>query len=370
MAVREEKAMVSESSQEIQVDLVDGDRMISLAVNPNDSLYQEGTETEDDAGSSSDGSANEDSDEGEPEVHHALGREISGKCGTTEPVNRPIDRELSDANQQRKNEIDAQIMRKIQELQQEMTEQGMHNAANLLQDCLSPEQGRRVKNRSRGKSIDQNINPINDSNMNGNSNKNKQPGQMPSEVMIYDQAVEKRFSSSSEENLGFSDDSLNNELYHLTGDVRLASDRRSAEGTRSRHHDQLPSTSKVATENNLTPEQRADEVIRQAESAKAWIFPTSGESLDKFHSIVKIDQEYQLVGSHLDDALKEKIARGEYIDFGKLLPKDHILAEEDERLELIIKQGNTFWSPVSESVTINGYNRWEQAFHIYSDIYT
>ena len=120
----------------------------------------------------------------------------------------------------------------------------------------------------------------------------------------------------------------------------------------------------------MTPEQRADEVIRQAESAKARIFPTTGESLDKFHSIVKIDQKYQLVGSHLDDALKEKIAWGEYIDFGKLLLKDHILAEEDERLELIIKQGKTFWSPVSESVAINGYNRWEQAFHIYSDIYT
>ena len=114
---------------------------------------------------------------------------------------------------------------KIQELQQEMTEEGMHNAANLLQDCLSPGQGGGVKNRSRGKSIDQNINPIDDSNVNGNSNKNKQPGQMPSEVTIYDQAVEKCFSSSSEENLGFSDDSLNNELYHLTGEVRQASDR-------------------------------------------------------------------------------------------------------------------------------------------------
>ena len=76
------------------------------------------------------------------------------------------------------------------------------------------------------------------------------------------------------------------------------------------------------------------------------------------------------MGNHLDNAMKERIINGDYIDFGKLLPKDRVLAEEDERLELIIKQGRTFWSPVSESVTINLYSRWEQAFRIYSDIYT
>ena len=34
------------------------------------------------------------------------------------------------------------------------------------------------------------------------------------------------------------------------------------------------------------------------------------------------------------------------------------------------KNGKTFWSPVHEIVTINGFSRWEQAFHIYSNIYT
>ena len=92
--------------------------------------------------------------------------------------------------------------------------------------------------------------------------------------------------------------------------------------------------------------------------------------MDKINLIVKIDQDYQLVGSHIDQATREKIEQGEYVDFGKLLPKDCILAEEDERLELVFKQGKTYWSPVSESITINGYNRWEQAFRIYSDIFT
>ena len=100
------------------------------------------------------------------------------------------------------------------------------------------------------------------------------------------------------------------------------------------------------------------------------IFPITGESPNQFHSIERIDQDYQLVGNHIDDGMCEKIAKGQYVDFSKLLPKDRILAEENERLELVIRQGRTFWTPMSESITINSYNRWEQAFHIYSDIYT
>ena len=117
----------------------------------------------------------------------------------------------------------------------------------------------------------------------------------------------------------------------------------------------------------LTPDQCTDEIIKQAEAARVKVFPNTGES---FQFIAKIDQDYQLVGSHLDEHTKIKIQKGEYVDFGKLIPKDRILAEEDERLELVVRQGRTFWSLVSESVTINCYNRWEQAFRIFSDIYT
>ena len=47
---------------------------------------------------------------------------------------------------------------------------------------------------------------------------------MQSEQTIYDNAVDKRFSSSSEENFGLSDDSLNNENYHATGNPQLIHD--------------------------------------------------------------------------------------------------------------------------------------------------
>ena len=121
----------------------------------------------------------------------------------------------------------------------------------------------------------------------------------------------------------------------------------------------------------LSPEERADQLICEVEMAKAKIFPLPGnDNLPNFQFITKIDQDYLMVGNHVDEVTRQKIVRGEYIDFGKLLSKDRILTEEDGRMELIMKNGRTYWSPISDAVTINGFARWEQAFRIYSNIYT
>ena len=131
-------------------------------------------------------------------------------------------------------------------------------------------------------------------------------------------------------------------------------------GRRSRSRDCEQTPRKPSPQQGLSPEEEAQILIWQAKGKRAHIYPTTGETLDHFHSIVKIDQEYQLVGNHIDQNTRDRIIKGEYVDFGKLLPKDRILAE-DERLELVMKQGQAYWSPVSDSVTINSYNRWEQA---------
>ena len=126
-----------------------------------------------------------------------------------------------------------------------------------------------------------------------------------------------------------------------------------------------------------SPEDKAQQIVRDAEASKARIFNRPGEDLiasdlggtTTFVNIAQIDQDYLLVGNHVE-VTQSKIIRGEYIDFGKLLPKDKVLVEEDGRMELIMKNGKTFWSPVSESIAINSYIKWEQAFRIFSDIYT
>ena len=92
-----------------------------------------------------------------------------------------------------------------------------------------------------------------------------------------------------------------------------------------------------------TPEDHAHELIREAEGRKAKMYPTTGESIDQIHSIVKIDQDYQLVGSHIDQQTRDKIIRGEYVDFSKLLPKgQNPLWRKWKAWNWLWKQGKAF----------------------------
>ena len=122
----------------------------------------------------------------------------------------------------------------------------------------------------------------------------------------------------------------------------------------------------------LTPEQILEQKIRDAENAKARMFPIKGKNPNNcdFVSTSLMDENYLMVGAHLDQQMIEKIQRGDYIDFGKLLPKDRILMEEDQRLEMVIRRNKTYYVPVSESGTINSFHKWEKAFRVFSNIYT
>ena len=77
-----------------------------------------------------------------------------------------------------------------------------------------------------------------------------------------------------------------------------------------------------------------------------------------------------MVGSHVDQSTVDKIQRGEFVDFGKLIPQDRVLTQEDQRLEMVIREGRTYYVPVNESSSINGFLKWEQAFRVFANIYT
>ena len=124
---------------------------------------------------------------------------------------------------------------------------------------------------------------------------------------------------------------------------------------------------------NLTAEEKAAKYLIDAKNAKARIYPKTGNAnqSENFKTTAMMDEDYLVIGAHIDESMQQKIVRGEYIDFGKLLPRDKIISsEEDNRLELVIRNGKTIWLPVSESVTINNFSKWEQAFRIYSNMYT
>ena len=82
-----------------------------------------------------------------------------------------------------------------------------------------------------------------------------------------------------------------------------------------------------------------------------------------------IDESYFVVGSHLDMQTIEQIQKGEYIDVGKLIPKDCIMVEEEQCMELVIHNGHTYYVPVCETTSISNFQRWEQAFRVFANIY-
>ena len=122
----------------------------------------------------------------------------------------------------------------------------------------------------------------------------------------------------------------------------------------------------------LTPEEKAEKLIKETEAAKAHIFTTPGkdkhnaqpEVNKQFHSVI-VDEDYLLVASHVDNITLTKIVGGDYVDFAKLLPHDKILQEEDQRLEMVVRGGKTFWVPASETQSVSSFSKWEQAFRVY-----
>ena len=57
-----------------------------------------------------------------------------------------------------------------------------------------------------------------------------------------------------------------------------------------------------------------------------------------------IDDNYIIMGGHLDQAIQDKIKKGECVDFARLLPRDRVV-QDDHRMELINKEGVDIFCP-------------------------
>ena len=134
----------------------------------------------------------------------------------------------------------------------------------------------------------------------------------------------------------------------------------------------------------------AEDKIREAEASKAQMFRTPGKDnfYERYYDVVDLDQEasppfpqhyslmvdenYLVIGAHLDGAIQNKIINNEYVDFSRLITKDRLTKEDDHCMELISKGGQTFFVPVSdhEATGISSFHKWEQAYRIFSNVYT
>ena len=124
------------------------------------------------------------------------------------------------------------------------------------------------------------------------------------------------------------------------------------------------------------PEEIAARQITEAENAKTDLYPLPGKHAihTKFRqgdyvNTAMINEDYIIVSGHVDENMLEKIQKGEYVDFGKLIPRDRVLMEEENRYEMVIKGGHSYYVLVSESSALPNFSRWEQAFRVYSNVY-
>ena len=120
----------------------------------------------------------------------------------------------------------------------------------------------------------------------------------------------------------------------------------------------------------LSPEERADQVIRDSEKTKTTMYEVKGKNNCNLNQIALMDNDYQMIDAHVEDSFKRMILSFDYIDLSKLLTKSR-LWDEEQKLELVSRNGMAYLSPADkEGMQITSYMKWEQAFRVYSNIIT
>ena len=283
--------------------------------------------------------------------------------------------------------IDEEMRNKIMELHELTSKKGMNQSAEMLGKCLTVCEGNSFDN---SKSVHEHDQIQSNGNFNSNATKKHRSPTMSVDMveMIYRPAVRcKQDSFSSEDEVDTSDEFIKN-LNELIIAGRRNSEPRDPVRNISSEDEEQPSTSDRRRGNQgnqmenrkhshqqmpKSPEEITRDMVREAERAKANIFPQQGNLLvDNFNFAAKMDEDYMVIGAHLDELVQKRIVSGDYVDFGRLIPRDRIISEEDERMELVLKNGKAFWTPVAstETANINCFSKWEQAFRIFSNVYT
>ena len=92
-----------------------------------------------------------------------------------------------------------------------------------------------------------------------------------------------------------------------------------------------------------------------------WLGIRENRASGSSYTSASVDDNYMVVGMHLDQQTQVKIANWEYVDFAKLIPKIKLVSE-DNRMELVSKGGYTYFMPVAdrETTTINNFNWCKQ----------
>ena len=137
-----------------------------------------------------------------------------------------------------------------------------------------------------------------------------------------------------------------------------------------------PGTSGERPENLVAAaKEAANMAIIQAEKFKAKVNNPAGNVVDQLNLPIRDDDEFIHITSHVDQSIKEKIQRGEFIELEKLLVKNrtsgHDRDNKDMLVDVVTKDGHTYLAPKTEKGNaVTGVRKWEQAFRVYASIYS
>ena len=84
------------------------------------------------------------------------------------------------------------------------------------------------------------------------------------------------------------------------------------------------------------------------------------------------DDEFFHLTCHIEQSLRQKIGRGEFVNLERLLPQDRFphKTSDERRMEMVNHDGYTYFVLAGDKESkINGIRKWEQAFRIYAAIY-
>ena len=81
------------------------------------------------------------------------------------------------------------------------------------------------------------------------------------------------------------------------------------------------------------------------------------------------DDQFFHLTCHLEEGLKTKIEKGEFVELEKLFPRDRY-GKGDGRMELVNREGCSYFVPYQRDMKITNIRKWEQAFSVYVAVYS
>ena len=115
----------------------------------------------------------------------------------------------------------------------------------------------------------------------------------------------------------------------------------------------------------------AQDLLVEAEQFKANLQKPKGKTNEiEWHK--GLDDEFFHITCHIDPDFTEQIEKGKFIELEKLLPKDKVSGRltEETKMELVNKNGLSYFVPANDKEKIGNVRKWEQVFRVYATIYS